>query len=242
MNNKLDTDINYIIQLSLKGDKKYQEILLDKLKPLICKNIYLHWNYNDPLVEDLLQEGYIVVLNALNSFDKNKDAHFLAFIKSKLKYFYMNYHRNNIKSLKYLATLRIPNKCYIADLEDSIEKKILKNEEINLLMKCINKLSEEEQQIIYSYYFDEIAMDEIARSLSLSYRATTSKKSRVIKKLKKCVVRRWGYGRYNKYDEIRNKGGDPEAKLKDLHLIYTFHRGYDLPPFFSSINLEIMVI
>ncbi len=194
MSNKFDTDINYIIHMSLKGDKKYQEILLNKLKPLIYKNIYLHWDSNNSLVEDLLQEGYIVVLNALKSFDKKKDAHFLAFVKSKIKYFYMNYYRNNIKHSKHFTPFKVADSINIievtADSEGNIEKKILKNEEIHLLMDCMNKLSEKEQQIIYSYYFDELSLDKIAKNLGISYRAASNNKSRVIKKLRKCVIRR----------------------------------------------------
>ena len=100
MINKSDTDINYIIQMSLKGDKKYQEILLNDLKPLLYKNIYKYWSNNDPMVEDLLQEGYIVVLHALESFDINKGIHFLAFVKSRIKYFYLNCSKSDLKYKK----------------------------------------------------------------------------------------------------------------------------------------------
>lgn len=181
MNNKLDTDINYIIQMSLKGDKKYQEILLNKLKPLIYKNIYLYWNYKDTVVEDLLQEGYIVILDALKSFDKNKEVHFLAYIKSKLKYFYMNYYRNHVKYTNCLT--------HSSNFEE-IDKRILESEENTLLMNCINKLSDREQKIIYSYYFDEISLNEISKNLNITYRAAINRKYRIIKKLKKCVTRR----------------------------------------------------
>jgi len=90
----MDADINYIILESLKGDKKSQEILLSKLHPLIYKNIYRYYSQDDHIVEDLVQEGYVVILKSLKSYEENKGVHFLGYIKSNLFYFYKNYYRD----------------------------------------------------------------------------------------------------------------------------------------------------
>ncbi|NLK65574.1 MAG: hypothetical protein GX289_10840, partial [Tissierellia bacterium] len=84
----MHSDINYIIQESLKGDKIYQEILLKRLNPLIFKNIYKYYSPSNPLTEDLLQEGYIIILQALKNYDMNKNVHFLQYVKISLYYFY----------------------------------------------------------------------------------------------------------------------------------------------------------
>lgn len=84
----MDSDINYIIQQSLNGDKNNQEILLDMLSPLIYKNIYKYWKTKDPIVEDLVQEGYIVILKSLKNFDKSRNVHFLHYVKIKIIYYY----------------------------------------------------------------------------------------------------------------------------------------------------------
>lgn len=183
MINKSDTDINYIIQMSLKGDKKYQEILLKELKPLLCKNIYMHWSINDPMIEDLLQEGYIVVLHALESFDINKGIHFLAFVKSRIKYFYLNCSRDNLKHIKNLNHINIDD-MEICDIKENTEEKILKTEEISLLERCIEMLTEKEKQLIYLFYFDEIPIAEIAVKLNISYGTACCKKSQALKKLR----------------------------------------------------------
>ncbi|WP_313345057.1 sigma-70 family RNA polymerase sigma factor [Sedimentibacter sp.] len=190
MDKKADTDINYIIQMSLKGDKKYQEILLNELKPLICKNIFMYWSLSDPIAEDLLQEGYIVVLQSLKDFDMNKGVHFLAFIHSKIKYFYINCYKKSLKDAKNLNCYPDIDDLGIVDFKENTEKKILENEKISLLKTCIDMLSAEEQQLIYCFYFDEIPIGEIAKDLNISYSAACSKKSRIIKKLRNCVLRR----------------------------------------------------
>lgn len=190
MVNNSDTDINYIIQMSLKGDKKYQEILLNELEPLLYKNIYKYWGLNDPIIEDLLQEGYIVVLQALKNFDINKEIHFLAFIKSKIKYFYLNCYRTGLKNtINFTNHLNI-DEFEIDDLKENVEEKVLKDEEISLLKSCIDMLPEKEQQLIYSFYFDEIPVSEIAEKLNISYGAACCKKSRILKKLRSCIIRR----------------------------------------------------
>lgn len=189
MANKSDTDINYIIQMSLKGDKKYQEILLNELEPLLYKNIYRHWSVNDPIIEDLLQEGYVVVLQALKAFDESKEIHFLAFIKSKIRYFYLNCYRNSLKHAKNSISHCNIDDLEIGDLKENVEEKILKDEEISLLESCIGMLTEKERQLIYSFYFDETPIGEIAEKLNISYSTACCKKSQVLKKLRSCIGR-----------------------------------------------------
>lgn len=175
--------------MSLKGDKKYQEILLNRLEPLICKNIYSLWSSNDPMIEDLIQGGYIVVLQALESFDENKEIHFLAFIKSKIKYFYLNCYRNSLKHTKTLINNLNIDDLEICDLKENTEEKILKDEENFLLISSIDTLPEKEKQLIYSFYFDEAPMKEIAKELNISYSHACCKKSQAIKKLKSSIRR-----------------------------------------------------
>ena len=93
----MNSDINYIIQESLKGDKYYQEILLKRLNPLIFKNIYLYYHPSSPIIEDLAQEGYIIILQSLKDYDENKNAHFLQYIKIKIHYFYKNLSKKHRK-------------------------------------------------------------------------------------------------------------------------------------------------
>ena len=191
----MEPDINYIIQQSLKGDKNSQEILIERLKPLIYKNIYKYWNPGDLVVEDMVQEGYIVILKSLSSFDKNRNVHYLYYIKTKLVYFYKNQNkktknsRNEISLYKHIdegiPSLEETIKSSLNLLEDAIAK-----EEKYELMKSIKSLTVQEQEIIYSYYFLEQPMIAISKVLNIKYQTALLKKRSALKKLKKYMYSR----------------------------------------------------
>lgn len=186
----MDSDINYIIQESLNGDKNYQEILLEKLNPLLFKNIYMYWNLMDPMTEDLLQEGYAVILQALKTFDNSRNVHFLHYIKTKIEYFFKNYYKKTKKQLhdislstnigQYNLVLEKTVKCNLNTLES-----VIMGEASEELMKNIKKLTEKEQKIIYLYYYDEQPLTVISKNLNIPYRTVIGKKKTALKKLKR---------------------------------------------------------
>jgi RNA polymerase sigma-70 factor (ECF subfamily) len=185
----MDSDINHIIQQSLKGDKNFQEILLKKLRPLIYKNIYKYWRVWDTEAEDMAQEGYIVILTSLKTFDSSKNVHYLHYIKTKLEYFYKNKSRKfrlrtNVSSLQ-------ENRHEYEDATKlgSIEQAI-KQEEKYELLKSIQNLSSEEQEIIYLYYFLGQSMKSISNSLGIKYGKVLSLKRKALAHLRIQIFRR----------------------------------------------------
>lgn len=189
----MDSDINYIIQQSLNGDKNNQEILLEMLSPLIYKNIYKYWKTNDPIVKDLVQEGYIIILKSLQSFDKNRNVHYLHYVKIKIMYYYKNYYRNtknqrnNISLKENMGTDKLLEFKKSDSNYNTLERIIAKEEKAELLLN-IKKLSDKEQKILYLYYFKEMSMDEISKYLNIKYRTVISAKYNAIKKLRKFMT------------------------------------------------------
>lgn len=189
-------DINHIIQKSLEGDKLYEELLLIKLLPLIFNNIYNYYSLHDNIVDDLVQEGYIVILEALKTFDKNLNVHFLQYIKIKLKFYYKNYFRNTkyerqIGSLdqrieKYYNDIKYEN--IFINNNISMEETFENNEEIKELIKNIQKLNIQEQEVLYLFFFQNLSMKKISKLLNIRYRTIVGRKYSAIKKLKKRMI------------------------------------------------------
>lgn len=184
----MNSDINYIIQESLKGDKNYQEILLKRLNPVIYKNIYKYWRPGDSLIEDLLQEGYIVILESLKTYDKGRNVHFLYYIKIRLVYFYKNLFKKKLKdtciSIEGLAGggKELNSRAKTEDI-------VILKDQISLMSKCKQELSETEQEILYLFYFDLLSIREISNKLHMTSRAVINKKSRTLKKLRKMMIK-----------------------------------------------------
>jgi RNA polymerase sporulation-specific sigma factor len=195
----MDCDINHIIQESLKGDKIYQEILLKKLLPLIYKSIRKYCGRKVE-TEDLIQEGYIVILKSLKSFDENKNIHFLGYVKSNLKYFYLNYLRKSMKERQSVILCDSMPEEYLYRIQDIDRdnneplKYYLRAEEMNKLYESIGKLSDKEQKVIYMYCFEGMTMSEISNNLKIAYRTAIGRKYTALKKLRKMMS---GYGGEN---------------------------------------------
>lgn len=190
----MESDINYIIQQSLKGDKVFQEILLEKLKPLIYKNIYKYYKQNEHIIEDLVQEGYIVILKSLQKFEERKNVHFLGFVQSNLTFFYKNHYRNTLKERQTLSLnnkLRPSDEIYefeklIENKDDKLES-IFERDEINKLYLFINNLSQKKQEVLMMYLGNELTMKEIADTLNITYKAAAERKYTAILKLRRMM-------------------------------------------------------
>jgi RNA polymerase sporulation-specific sigma factor len=182
---RMQPDINYIIQESLKGDKIYVEILLKRLNPVIFKNIYTYWSPSDPLTQDLQQEGYMIILQSLKDFDTDRKVHFLQYVKIRLYYFYIDYFKKSIKNdALSMDHLYETGRELISDCRDQLTSIILKEEE-DSLHKCIDELSEKEQMIISLFYFRRLSIQEIADKLGIKYRAVINIKSNAVRKLRR---------------------------------------------------------
>lgn len=186
---RMQPDINYIIQESLKGDKIYVEILLKRLNPVIFKNIYTYWSPSDPLTQDLQQEGYMIILQSLKDFDTDRKVHFLQYVKIRLYYFYKDYFKKSIKNdALSMDHLYETGRELISDCRDQLTSIILKEEE-DSLHKCIDELSEKEQMIISLFYFRRLSIQEIADKLGIKYRAVINIKSNAVRKLRRKNVK-----------------------------------------------------
>lgn len=184
------SDINYIIQESLNGDKNCQEILLEKLNPLIYRNIYKYYDFTDPIIEDLVQEGYIEILQALRTFDKKRGVHFLYYIKTKIQFLYKNYYKNTHKQtnemhlFENIEQLNFDTENIDSDSHCNILENLIEKESVQELLTNIKKLKSKEQEIIYLYYYDNKTIKEISKTLNIPYSTLIGKKQTALKKLK----------------------------------------------------------
>ncbi len=184
----MDIDINHIIQQSLKGDKNFQEILLERLRPLIYKNIYKYWRVWDTETQDMAQEGYIVILMSLKTFDCKRRVHYLHYIKTKIEYFYKNQYRKSMRKNEFSLQDTVHE--YRAAAALGSIKKSLEQEEKYDLIKSIQNLSYEEQEIIYLYYFHGLSMKDISKNHGIKYSTVLSLKRKALTKLKIEMCRR----------------------------------------------------
>ena len=118
------SEIERLLKASKKGDKKSKEVLLLKLNPLIISSIKRYYNKVE-MYDDLIQEGYEVVLKCIEDYDPKKKTKFLGYVKVMLKYKYLDKHKE-----KSYISLNKPvgdGKEEILDLLEGDEKEPIEN-------------------------------------------------------------------------------------------------------------------
>lgn len=183
-------EIGDLLELSKRGDRKAKEELLTKLHPLIISSIKRYYNKVD-IYDDLIQEGYEVILKGIKDYDPNKGVYFLGYIKLNLKYHYLNKYKE-----KQLLSLNEPIGDGELEIMDLIEDegltpidKILDKEIHRLLNQSLNTLTQRQREIVVEYYINNLSIGQIADKLGLSYRTVVNTKTTGINKLKNTMVK-----------------------------------------------------
>ncbi|SHF62417.1 RNA polymerase sporulation-specific sigma factor [Caldanaerobius fijiensis DSM 17918] len=171
--------MDYIDELAIKGregDGKAIEMLVEKLKPMIVATAYRFNRYD---VDDMVQEGYIVLLQCIKDYDCDRGA-FLAYFKTKLKYHILNLLRKVKDTLPIMEEL-------VADEGGGPEINFLEKMEHLELEKALRCLGEKQRDIVIRYYIKEQSLSEIARSQGKHYMSAVRLKERALKKLRELM-------------------------------------------------------
>ena len=185
------SELNSLLALSRRGDIEAKEKLVFKLKPLILTSIKKYYNKVGEY-DDLVQEGYEIILEGIEEFDETKGVHFLGYIKLKLKYHYLNKY----KKVENYCSLNTPIGDGEIEILDTIEGEeidpldnLLQLETGEDLRKAINFLTKRQKQIIIEFYINQLSIPEIAQKLNISYRTVVNTKINAINNLKKTMVK-----------------------------------------------------
>lgn len=141
--------------------------------------------------DDLYQDTFLVAMEK-ESIDENNNP------KAYLITIATNLWRNQKK--KYAIRKQKANVVYLNDenlerLDDdkeSIEEKLVREDEVLLVRELVNKLPDKQRIVILMFYMEEMKLDEIAKALKIPLGTVKSRLNQAKSKLKE---------RMNKYEE-----------------------------------------
>lgn len=184
------TDIERLLSLSKKGDTKAKEQLLSNLEPLVLSSIRRYY-YRPHLYEDLIQEGYEVVLDSIEEYDPDRKVYFLGFVKLRLKYHYLNKHKEK-QTISLNQTIGDDGMELVDIIQDDgpdpLERAI-QIEESQVLKEAINFLTPRQKEVVVAYYVEGLTLGEIAEKLGIAYRTVVNTKTMAIERMKKIIVK-----------------------------------------------------
>lgn len=139
----------------------------------------------DYSVEDLMQESYLILCRAVETYQPAKQTSFSAYYKLMLYRWGGNYRSKKREMLIIEEKEDFWDK--IQDEGAGVEAQILQQEMIRVIEEALHRLSEKEQSLLLKLYSEEKSLSDLALEEGLSYKALTSKKYYLLKKLKKIL-------------------------------------------------------
>lgn len=183
-----EKNIDIIIRKSLEKDSDSISILLLRLRPVIISSIRKYCNYVKDF-DDLIQDGYVHVIESLDRYDCSKGVFFLGYIRYSLKYFYLDKSKKHEShaSLNERVISDAGNSLefidFLEDIDICLEKDYEYKESVGLLYDALNTLSKRERQVIVMYYFKGYGLKTISKILGLAYRTVVNTKVNGMRKL-----------------------------------------------------------
>lgn len=158
-----------------KGCEKSKNDLLIALTPLIKSKIYRYFRKFD---EDLLQDGFVKILEYLKEYDPQTQDCFFYFCHSKIHNFYRNKLDKNIKKNKRTA------------IKDEKLSLYLKDEKINFENQCeifeaMQKIPSRSSFLLLLHIYYGYKLKECAQILGLSLPYIKELKREALLKLKR---------------------------------------------------------
>lgn len=183
--------IEELYEKSLIGDMGAKEELLLRLRPVIISSIKSYYNrYNQ--YDDLIQEGYEVILRCMKDYDPGKGAYLLGYIKLTLKFHYLNKHKATESTISLNQELFTDDGIELIDTiaDDSLsqEEGTIRKEKLNELYTSLLQLTDRQRDIVTQYYIEEKPLRTIADKYGISYRTVVNTRITALNKLKKLMT------------------------------------------------------
>ncbi len=177
--------INSAVSRAKMNKPEAKLALIKAFEPLMV-SMGRRYNYQHDLKEDFVQEGSLVLLRALESYDPQRGVPFAAYLKDQMFYHYVN----KAKHFRFTDSLDAPHGDDDLTLLDSLAlpaqdlDPLLESELHQLLKKCLDQLRSRQRWVIIEYYYHGRPLRDLAKELKLSPSAVSHYHRRTLKKLR----------------------------------------------------------
>ena len=191
METKQYEEWNSLVLAAKEGYKEAKEEILENLRPLIISSIQKYYNRRD-FYEELIQEGDLCILEAIDKFEFDQNTYFLGYVKVQLKFLYLNKNREKVhvslntkigekKEEEILDTLASND---LEPLSDILDREIKR-----MLSISLDTLAPKQRETVELFYSERLSITEISKKQGVSYRTVVNTKTRAIDKLRESLDR-----------------------------------------------------
>lgn len=178
-----------LVSLAKEGNEEAINLIYQKYKPIVVgksKDAIVFASHHGIEINDIMQEGYIGLEEAINNFDENDNTTFYTFAILCINRQIINYLRKCTRGKNRILNDAI-------SIDDTVEKNFKDdfNVEMNFISKdIINDITDNLTDFEYSVFqmrLDGYSYEEIAKRLNKNIKAIYNTFHRIKEKVKKII-------------------------------------------------------
>ena len=180
------------VKFAKSGNSESLTKLLLQFKPFIFK-IAKNFKINNFDEYDLVQIGYIALINAVDKYDVSRhsfSSYVYSTIKNAMKYTAReNRKHQNTLSINASIDGNCPNDfTEFLQSNENLEIDYLKHERILNIQKMVSDLEPDEFELIFFVYYNNFSLTDYAAKKKISYSKIVRKKNFILSKLGSMLV------------------------------------------------------
>lgn len=156
-----------LIKLYLAGDQKSFEVLLNRHKDKIYTSIYLFVK-DTALAEDIFQEVFIKIINTLREGKYNHEGKFLQWAMRIAYNMCVDHFRRNKRRAHISPTESFDIFDILPQQELNVEQSTIKNEMHDRLREIVDRLPEEQREVVILRHYADMSFKEISQLTRVS--------------------------------------------------------------------------
>lgn len=164
------------------------EELIKKAHPLIIASINKYAKGKDDFY-DLYQEGVAYILETIASFDETRGITIFSYLKTMLRYFYLNYGRYKKETVS--LNIKINEDTELMDLildnDSFVFDKVVEKMQRSALRQALLELEAFEIELLYLLFVKNETLSAVAKKLGTSKSTVFNRKTELILKLRKKI-------------------------------------------------------
>jgi len=175
-----------LIQAYIAGDETGIERLLHRYKSKIYTSIYLQVK-DQYLAEDIFQETFIKVIKTLKSGRYNEEGKFLPWVVRIAQNMVIDYFRKEKRSPTVVSSDGYDIFGVLEFADDNAESKLMTNQRDVDLQKIIQKLPDDQKEVLIMRHFCDMSFKEIAEITDVSINTALGRMRYALNNLRKMI-------------------------------------------------------
>jgi RNA polymerase sigma-70 factor (ECF subfamily) len=175
-----------LVNFYINGEEKALEYLITRHKERLFNFIYSKVQDYE-LSNDIFQDTFIKVINTLKKGNYNEEGKFISWVMRIAHNLVIDHFRKDSKMPKYQGSEDFDVFSTLKDKSDGVEKQLINYQIEHDLHILIEKLPEEQKEVLKMRHFSDMSFKEIADNTNVSINTALGRMRYALLNLKKLI-------------------------------------------------------